>query len=333
MRIGQLKRREFITLFGGAAAWPLATRAQQVPKAVVGFLRHTHASDSSHLVIAFKEGLSERGFLDEQNVSIEYRWAENNYDRLPALAADLVRRRVTVIFAGGNDPALATKAATATIPVVFAVGNDPVQLGLVESMNRPGGNLTGVSFLSNSIAAKRLGLLHELVPRASGVGFLLDPSSNPPPETEAEREAVRDAAQRLSERLIVVEASNDAEIEIALDKVAREHIGALLVGSGAFFNSRRDKLAILAARYGIPASYLSREFAAAGGLMSYGASLADSYRQAGIYTGRIMEGEHPADLPVMLPVKFELIINLKTAKALGLDVPDRLLALADEVIE
>jgi putative tryptophan/tyrosine transport system substrate-binding protein len=328
-----MRRREFITLLGGAAAWPLVARAQQPAMPAIGFLRHTYASDSNHLVTAFKEGLSKRGFLDGKNVSVEYRWAENNHGRLSALAADLVRRRVAVIFAGGNDPALAAKAATTAIPIVFAVRNDPVQLGLVERMNRPGGNLTGVSFLSNSIAAKRLGLLHDLAPQVSDIGFLLDPSSNPTQETEAERAAVQGAAQMLSERLVVVEASNDAEIEIAFQNLAREHIGALLVGSGAFFNSRRDRLAMLAARYRIPASYLSREFAVAGGLMSYGASLADSYRQAGIYAGRIIEGERPADLPVMLPVKFDLVINLTTAKALSLTIPPTLLAIADEVIE
>jgi putative ABC transport system substrate-binding protein len=326
-----IRRREFIFILGGAATWPLAAQAQQP---VIGLLRSTSFADVPHFVTAFRQGLKEAGFVEGQNVTIEFRSAENQNDRLPALVADLIRRPVAVIV--GNTPsALAAKAATTTVPIVFATGSDPVKLGLVASLNRPGGNVTGVSFLTGALGAKRLELLRLLVPKASTIAVLASLSTD-----EADRRRLRGdlrdvevAAQAIGQQLIVVEVDSDADIETAFATFVQRGAGALLASTGAFLNSRRERVVALAAHHAIPAIYALREYATAGGLMSYGTSVTDAYRQVGIYAGRILKGEKPADLPVMQSTKFEFVLNLKTAKALGLDVPDRLLVAADEVIE
>jgi putative ABC transport system substrate-binding protein len=329
-----MKRREFILALGGAAAssnlWPLPLSAQQPAMPVIGFLRSASLADATHLVTAFRQGLKEAGFVEGQNVAIEYRSAEDHADRLPALAAELIRRPVAVIVGSGAEPALAAKAATTTVPIVFATGSDPVQDGVVASLNRPGGNVTGVVFFNAVLGAKRLELLRQLVPKATTIAMLVNPNT---PNTEAERRDVQAAAQAIGQQLIVVEANSERAIEAAFATFVERGAGALLVGSGAFLNSHRDRLVALAARHGLPASYSWREALVAGGLMSYGTSITDAYRQAGIYAGRILKGEKPADLPVMQSTKFEFLINLKTAKTLGLDVPAQLLALTDEVIE
>jgi len=325
----RIERRDFITLLGGAGAWPLAARAQQPSMPVVGFLRSTSSADSGHLVAVFRQGLREAGFVEGQDCAIEYRWADNQLDRLPALVADLLRRPVAVIV--GNTPsALAAKAATTTVPIVFATGGNPVREGLVASLNRPGGNVTGVSFISVELGAKRLGLLRELLPGAARIAVLVDPKF---PITERLVSEVRAAASAMGQQIDVLYVSSDREIETAFTTLVQRGAGALLGGSGGFFYSRRERIVALAARYRIPAIYDLRDYVAAGGLMSYAPSITDAYRQAGIYAGRILKGEKPADLPVMQPTKFELVINLRTAKALGLEIPDKLLALADEVIE
>jgi putative ABC transport system substrate-binding protein len=282
-------------------------------------------------VTAFHNGLNEAGYVEGQNVAIEYRWAENRYDRLPALAGDLVSRRVNVIVTSGssNSPT-AAKAATATIPIVFAIGGDPVNLGLVPSLNQPRGNVTGVSFLINALGPKRLQLLHELVPTAAVIGFLVDPTNA---LAESDTTEMREAADALARKLIVVSASTESEIDTVFGNLRHEGVEALIVAAEAFFISHRDQLAALAAGHAIPTMYFVREFVAAGGLMSYGTSMSDAFRTAGVYVGRILKGEKPTDLPVLLPTKFELVINLKTTKALGLTVPPSLLASADEVIE
>jgi putative tryptophan/tyrosine transport system substrate-binding protein len=322
-------RRKFLaTLGGAAAAWPLAARAQQPAMPVVGFLRLS-LTDVPHYVTAFRQSLKEAGFVEGQNVAVEYRSMEGRHDRLPALVADLVRRPVAVIV--GNTPvALAAKAATTTVPIVFATGGDPVKLGLVASLNRPGGNATGISFISAELGAKQLGLLRDLRPGAARIAVLVDPKW---PLTERFVSELRAAALAVGQQLIVLDVSSDREIEIAFTTLVQRGAGALHVGIGGFMGSQRERIVAVAARHGIPAIYSWREAVAAGGLMSYGPSIPDAYRQAGIYAGRILKGEKPGDLPVMLPTKFDFVINLKTAKALGLEVPDRLLIAADEVVE
>ena len=324
-----MKRREFITGLGGAAAmWPLAARAQQP---AIGFLNGASPVPFTHYVAAFRQGLGEADYVEGRNLAIEFRWAEGQNDRLPALAADLVRRQVAVLVAtGGNAAALAAKAATTTTPIVFGAGSDPVQLGIVVSLNRPNGNATGVNFFTIELEPKRLGLLRELVPNAALTAVLLNPTNT---FSEQQSKDVREAARALGLELHLVHASNEQQLDAAFATIAQIRAGALLVGSDPFFNSQRDHIVALAARNRIPAIYEWREFAAAGGLMSYGTRLLDTYHQIGTYTGRILKGDKPADLPVMQSTKFEFVINLKTAKALGLKIPETVLARADEVIE
>jgi putative ABC transport system substrate-binding protein len=327
-----MRRREFITLLGAtvAGAWPLAAHAQQPALPVIGFMNVGAPEWSADLRAAFRQGVSETGYIEGQNVTIEYRWAEGHNDRLPEMAADLVRRKVTVIAATSTPAALAAKAATATIPIVFETAGDPISLGLVASLNRPGRNLTGVTQLSSELVAKRLGLLHDLVPTATFVGLLVNPTD---PRADAQTRDMQEAARALGLQTHVLNASTEDEINAAFAVLSQLRVGALLVSTGNLFSSRREHLAALAARQGVPAIYQSREHAAAGGLISYGTSVTDGYRLTGIYTGRVLKGEKPADVPVLQPTKFELVINLKTAKALGLTIPPGLFAIADEVIE
>ena len=325
-----MKRREFITLIGGAAAWPLAARAQQTAMPVIQFLAAQPFASIEHLVAAFRTGLNEMGYVEGQNAAIEYRSADGDYAKLPALAAELVGRRVGVIATTGGTPtAWVVKAATATIPIVFTTGGDPVKLGLVASMNRPGANATGVSVMTTTLEAKRLELLREVVPRAGVIAFLVNPGN---PDAEAQLQDVQVAARSVGQKIIVFHASTDGDLEAVLAKVDQK-AGALLVANDVFFLSRREKLVKIVTHHAVPVIYAYREYVAAGGLMSYATSLTDTMRQVGLYTGRILKGEKPADLPIMQPTKFELVINLKTAKALGIEVPATLLALADEVIE
>ena len=325
-----IRRRQFITLIGGAAAWPVAARAQQEPGVpLVGLLRNTPSASFEHIVAALRRGLSEAGFVDARNVAIEQRWAEGDDDKLPALLADLVGRRVAVIVAN-TAGALAAKAAATTVPVVFATGSDPVRDGLVASLNRPGANFTGVTFISSDLGTKRLELLRQLVSRTTTMAMLIGPDV---PETIAERADVQKAAQALGQQVVVAQATSLGEIAAAFTAFVERGAGSLFVGTGAFTNSHREAIVALAAHRALPAIYSLREFASVGGLLSYGTSITDAYHQAGIYAGRILKGERPADLPVMQSTKFELVLNLRTAKALGLTIPDRLLALADEVIE
>jgi putative ABC transport system substrate-binding protein len=327
-----MRRRDFIVSLGAAAlAWPQPSRAQQPALPVVGFMSARSANDPEGLAAAFRRGLNESGFVAGQNVTIEYRWAEFRYERLPVLASDLVRRKVAVIAAiSGTPTALAAKAATATIPIVFAIGGDPVTTGLVTSLNRPGGNVTGASFFTTALGAKRLEMLRELAPKATTIAVFVNPN-NPP--SVSERTAVQAAATALGVQVRVFDASTEGHIDSAFTTIVQQRIGALLVTGDPFFSGQRKKLVALAARHALPAMYFVREFALAGGLISYGTKEADTYRQAGVYVGRILKGEKAGDLPVMLPTKFELVVNLKTAKALGLEVPPKLLAIADEVIE
>jgi putative ABC transport system substrate-binding protein len=327
-----VKRREFITLLGGAAAaWPLAARAQQAAMPVIGFLSSGSHTTYSHFVAGFVRGLNETGYVEGRNVVIEYRWSDGQYGQLPAMAVELVGRNVALIVAsGGPPPALAAKAATSTIPIVFSSVNDPVRLGLVASLNRPGGNATGMSLFRVELSAKQLELLRELAPRAGVMGVLVNPTS---PNTDPYLAALGEAAHRLAQQIQVLRASTEVEIGVAFAALAQQRTGALLVPSDTLFNTQRDQVVALAARHGIPAIYQFREFTAAGGLISYGTDVVAAYRQLGLYAGRILSGATPADLPVQRPTKFELVINLKTAKALGLEIPPTLLARADEVIE
>jgi putative ABC transport system substrate-binding protein len=326
-----VRRREFIRLVGGAAAaWPLAARAQQRAIPVVGFLSGSWPADRALFLTAFRQGVRETGYVEGQNVAIEYRWAQDQYDQLPDLAADLVRRQVAVIAARDTPSAIAAKAATTTIPIVFVSGGDPVKLGLVASLNRPGGNVTGVTLNSTELGTKLLGLLIELLPGAARIAVLVDPNF---PNTEPFVSSVRAAALVTRKQIEVLDASTARDIDTAFASLAQKPVDALLVGPTPLFNNRRVQLVTLAAYHRVPAIHFQREAAEAGFLMSYGTSHTDAYRQAGVYTGRILKGEKPAELPVMQPIKFEFVINLNTAKAFGLDVPATLLALADEVIE
>jgi putative tryptophan/tyrosine transport system substrate-binding protein len=326
-----MRRREFITLVGGATIWPLAARAQLSTMPVVGFLGTGSSESDAFRVAAVRQSLMEAGYVEGQNVKFEYRLAEGNYERLPALAAELVHRKVAVIVAiGGITSAVAAKSATATIPIVFVIGGDPTGLGLVTSLNRPGGNITGVSFLVSTLAAKAFEILHETVPNAALIGFLVNPTNA---DSDINAKNLQGAAESVGQKILIVQARTDSELETAFAALVQQRAGALVVGAEPFLISRRDKLIELAARKKIPAIYTLREFAAAGGLMSYGTSLTEALRLAGLYAGRILKGETPADLPVQQSDKVELVINLKTAKVLDLTVPLSLLGRADEVIE
>jgi ABC-type uncharacterized transport system substrate-binding protein len=327
-----MKRREFITLIGSAAAaWPLVGHAQQTSMPVIGFMSGRSPEDSSYLVTAFRRGLSEGGFVEGQNVAIEFRWARGEYDRLPALAAELVSRHVAVLVGvGGDNSAVAAKKATSTIPVVFGMGGDPVKAGLVDSLNRPGGNATGFTLLTNQLEPKRVGLMRELVPSASLFGALLNPGFLP---SANQLQDIEGAARAINLKLLVAKADNDTELDAAFVSLVQQRVGAVLVTANPYFDTRRDHIIALAAQNRLPAFYQFREFATAGGLISYGPRVTDGYQQAGTYVGRILRGAKPTDLPILQPTKFELVINLKTANALGLAVPNSMQLLADEVIE
>ena len=328
-----MRRREFITLLGSTATWPLAARAQQRPMPVVGFLGTGSPDPFAYIVRAFRQGMSETGFVEGRNVAIEYSWANDQLDRLPLLAADLVRRQVTVIVANSNRAALAAQAATKTIPIVFQIGNDPVEIGLVGSLNRPGGNVTGVTSLAGELEPKRLELLHDLVPAATAIAVLQNPNADPENPNAGASTSLGAAARRLGIELHVLHASNERDFDAAFAALSRLRARALLIRANLLFNTRSEQLAGLTVRHAVPSIFQFREFAAAGGLMSYGGSITENYRVIGNYASRILKGEKPADLPVQQSTKVELIINLKSAKTLGLTVPPALLVRADEVIE
>jgi len=326
-----MRRREFITIIGAAAVWPLTARAQQQAMPLIGFLGSLSPAAVAGPLTAFRQALKEIGYEEGKTVAIEYRWAEGRYERLPELAADLVRRQAAaIVTVGGDPPALAAKAATSTIPIVFMVGRNPVKFGLVTSLNRPGGNATGVNLFIGETEAKRIDLLRQLVPTATTLVVLMNPKTA---DAETQLSEMQAAGRALQQRIEIVNASNELEIDMAFTTLAQRKISGLLVGADPFFNNRREQITSLAAHHAIPALYPLRDFADSGGLISYGTSLADAYRQVAIYVGRILKGEKPGELPVVQPTKFELVINLKTAKALGLEIPQKLLALADEVIE
>ena len=325
-----MRRREFITLLGGAAAWPLAAQAQQPAMPVIGFLRNTSADASANLVAAFRQGLSEVGYAEGQNLAIEYRWSDGRDERLPALAAELVRRPVAVFVAANLTALVAAKAATKTIPIVFVTGDDPVQLGFVKSLSRPEGNITGVTFYSGTLGAKQVEFLHEIVPKATAIGILVNPS-NPAADEHIKVAQIASAALRL--QLHVAKSPSEGDFDPAFAFLIQQQVGALVIGGDALFTSQHARIAALAARHALPTIHFAREYVAAGGLMSYGSNVRDAYRQVGVYAGRLLRGAKPADLPVMLPTKFELAINLKTAKTLGLTMAPTLLDRADEVIE
>jgi putative ABC transport system substrate-binding protein len=327
-----IARRKFLATLGGAAAvtWPLAAHAQHPAMLVIGFLRSTPDIGFAYIVDPFRQGLNDAGFVEGKNVAIEYRWADNQEDRLTGLAADLLRRQVAAIVGAGVPAALAGKAATATTPIVFVIGADPVRVGLVASINRPGSNITGVVFSVSPLVAKLLGMLHELAPKASIIAVLLDPNG---PDVESQPRDLEEAARAIGRQILMVNAANEREFHAAFAKVVQAGAGGLLISSSVFFISQRRQLAALAARHAVPTVYNQREYAEAGGLISYGPSQSDAYRRAGVYVGRILKGEKPGDLPVDLGTRFDLVINLATVKALGVEIPPKLLALANEVIE
>jgi ABC-type uncharacterized transport system substrate-binding protein len=326
----RMKRRDFIKGIGAAGAWPLAARAQQQALPVIGYLESASQGQFGDLIPAFRKGLGEAGYRDGENVRIEYRWADGQYNRLPALTAELIRSNATLIFTTAFNSAQAAKNVTTTVPIAFVCGPDPVKLGLVQSLNRPGGNLTGVTLFTSTVGAKRMQLLRELLPAASTFGFIVNPDNTRESSDIAEMET---AARALGQQIVVAKASTDRDFEAAFATLAQRSIQALVIGGDPFFNSRAPQIVALAGRHAIPTIYPLNEFAAVGGLMSSGSSISDAYRQAGSYAGRILKGAKPADLPVIQPTKFDLVINLKTAKALGLNVPPTLLARADDVIE
>jgi len=326
-----MRRREAIRLVGSAAAWPLAAWGQQAAVPAIGFMSGRSPADSAYLVDAFRQGLRETGYLEGETISVEYRWADGDYDRLPGFASDLLGRNVLVLVAVGGDPsAVAAKQATSTVPIVFGMGGDPVKAGLVASFNRPGGNATGFTLLTNQMEPKRVGLLHELVPSVSLSGALINPSF---PPAARQLEDIENATRSINQSLFVARAVNDAELEAAFASFVEQRVGAVLVTAAPFFDTRSRQIIALAAKHTLPAMYQFRQYAVAGGLISYGPSITDSYKQAGVYAGRILRGAKPGDLPVLQPTKFEMVINLKTANALGLAIPNTMQLLADEVVE